>query len=86
MSHGTGGTVSPASGWKNSGATVSITAHRLTATVSPVGAGAELAHFPGRTIRLRLQWADPSHKRRLSLIIDADTCGRAWAVTNLRRQ
>ena len=26
MSHGTGGTVSPASGWKNSGATVSITA------------------------------------------------------------
>src|SRR5207245_9090468 len=26
MSHGAGGTVSPASGWKNSGATVSITA------------------------------------------------------------
>src|SRR5205085_3772445 len=26
MSHGTGGTVSPASGWKNSGATVSISA------------------------------------------------------------
>ena len=26
MTHGTGGTVSPASGWKNSGATVSITA------------------------------------------------------------
>ena len=26
MSHGTGGTVSPASGWKNSGTIVSITA------------------------------------------------------------
>ena len=38
MSHGTGGTVSPASGWKNSGATVSISAtpaNRLP--VSPIG-------------------------------------------------
>ena len=30
MAHGTGGTVTPASGWKNSGATVSITARPAT--------------------------------------------------------
>jgi hypothetical protein len=30
MSHGTGGTVSPASGWKNSGSTISITATPAT--------------------------------------------------------
>jgi len=30
MSHGTGGTVSPASGWKNGGSTVSITATPAT--------------------------------------------------------
>ena len=48
---------------------------RLPVTVSPIGPGAERAHFLGRTIRLQLQWADPSQKRRLSLIIDANTCG-----------
>ena len=58
--------------------------HRLTVTVSPIGPGAERAHFPGRTIRLQLQWADPSQRRRLSLIIDANTCGVHAAATKMR--
>src|SRR4029077_12234184 len=48
---------------------------RLTVTVSPIGPGAERAHFLGRTIRLQLQWADPSPKRRLSRIINLSTFG-----------
>jgi len=60
---------------------------RLPVIASPIGLGAERAHFLGRTIRLQLQWADPSQKRRPSLIIDANTCGvtdRSALVSNTK--
>jgi hypothetical protein len=44
---------------------------RRTVTVSPIGVVAEQARILGRTIRLQLQWADRSRRRRPSLIIDA---------------
>src|SRR5512133_3997530 len=46
---------------------------RLTVTVSPIGAAAVRVPIQGRTIRLQSQWADPSPRRRLSLITDANT-------------
>ena len=46
---------------------------RLPVTVSAIGPGAEQALIPDRTIRLQLQWADPSRKWRLLLIIDTRT-------------
>ena len=54
----------------------------LAATASAIGPGAEQAHFPGQTIRLQLQWADPSQRRRLSLIIDAKTRGTGALLTD----
>jgi hypothetical protein len=87
MAHGTGGTVTPASGWRNAGAAISINAMPATGYSFTNGLGAERAHFLGRTIRLQLQWADPSQKRRPSLIIDANTCGvtdRSALVSNTK--
>ena len=49
MSHNTGGTVSPASGWKNSGAAVSITATPATATASATGQAPGPAPYSGTT-------------------------------------
>ena len=72
MSHNTGGTVSPASGWRGRGTAVSITARPTRVTASPTGLGAEQAFTPGRIIPRQSQWAAPSRRQRASLIIDAD--------------
>src|SRR5437762_10885053 len=53
MAHGTGGTVSPRSGWKNSGTVVSIVSRRLTASVSAIGLAVAPVLTPGRTIQLQ---------------------------------
>ena len=50
--------------------------------VSAIGPGAEEALIPGRTIRRRSRWADPSRRPRLSLIIDTDTCCVVALLTN----
>jgi uncharacterized repeat protein (TIGR01451 family) len=49
MSHGTGGTVSPASGWKNSGVTVSITATPSTGYSFSTWTGTGTGSFSGTT-------------------------------------
>ena len=98
MAHGTGGTVSPASGWKNSGAAVSISATPATATISPTGLAVEQAPFQAQPIRLQSQWAVPSRRRRLLLITDitqrtpqgrgtgSHDCGiKAWNCKRRRR-
>ncbi len=48
---------------------------QLADTVLPIGLAAEQALFPERTIRLQLQWADPSRKQRRSLITNGKTRG-----------
>ena len=47
MSHGTGGTVSPASGWRNSGAAVPITATPLTGYIFSNWAGSGTGSYTG---------------------------------------
>ena len=49
MAHGTGGTVTPASGWKNSGATVSITARPATGYSFGSWTGTGTGSFSGTT-------------------------------------
>ena len=87
MAHGTGGTVTPASGWRNAGAAISINAMPATGYSFTNWAGSGTGSFSGTNNRLQLQWADPSQKRRPSLIIDADTCGvtdRSALVSNTK--
>ena len=49
MSHGTGGTVTPASAWKNSGAKISITATPSTGNNFNSWAGTGTGSFSGTT-------------------------------------
>ena len=55
MTHGTGGTVSPMSAWKNSGATVSISATPAAGPASAVGLAVARGLTLARTILLQLQ-------------------------------
>ena len=70
MSHGTGGTVTPASAWKNNGTVVSIHATPASGYSFTIWTGSEQALTLARTIRLQSQWAPRSRRRRSSLIID----------------
>jgi len=67
MSHNTGGTVTPVSGWKPAEHLFSITATPATVQLHQLDwQGPALT--PGTTIRLQLQWAAPS-RRWLPLLI-----------------
>jgi hypothetical protein len=49
--------------------------HPLGITLLRIGLGAAPVLTLVRTIRPQLQWAAPSRKQQLSLIIDANSCG-----------
>ena len=70
MRHGVGGTVSPGSGWRNSGITVSITATPSTGYRFSSWTGTGTGSFSGTTNPASITMGGPSQKRRLSLITD----------------
>ena len=72
MGHGPGGTVTPPVVGKTVEQLFRLRPRPPAAIASPIGLAAEQALFPERTIRLQLQWADPSQRTPLSLTIDAN--------------
>ena len=70
MSHGTGGTVTPASGWKNSGTIVSITARPARLQFYHLEWQRNRFLLWRRTIRLQSQWAGAITETALSRIIN----------------
>jgi uncharacterized repeat protein (TIGR02543 family) len=59
MSHGTGGTVSPASGWRNSGAAISITATPSIGYTFTGWTGTGTGSFSGKTNPVSIQMLGP---------------------------